>query len=180
MAILPRPAPSPARIVDPARSEAETAPADGQAKANSAANSSSNRKVRKLLLVDDNSINLKVLSAYMRKLGQTYAVATNGKEAVDAYTSDPGIFAGILMDISMPVMDGLEATRQIRAHERRAQTAPVTIIVLTGLASDRIRNEAFESGVTVFLTRPVGLDLLREKLDAQSLLLLEKMDCSGS
>ncbi|UZP34844.1 hypothetical protein NXS19_002660 [Fusarium pseudograminearum] len=179
MAVLPRPASSPVRVVDPARSEAEMKPADSRPEANIMANSS-NRKVRKLLLVDDNSINLKVLSAYMRKLGQTYAVATNGKEAVDAYTSDPGMFAGILMDISMPVMDGLEATRQIRAHERRAQTAPVAIIVLTGLASDRIRNEAFESGVTVFLTRPVGLILLRETLDAQGLLPREKMVRSGS
>ncbi|KJZ72253.1 hypothetical protein HIM_08395 [Hirsutella minnesotensis 3608] len=90
----------------------------------------------KILLVDDNNINLKILSACMRKLGRSYEAVTNGKEAVDAYTQNPGHFAGVLMDISMPVMDGLEATRRIRAFEHGNQLRAVSILALTGLTSD--------------------------------------------
>ncbi len=117
---------------------------------------------RKVLLVDDNHINLKVLAAYMSKLRCAYEAVTNGKEAVEAYTRQPSEFAGILMDISMPVMDGLEATRRIRSHERRHQLAPVVVLALTGLASDKTQQEALESGVDVFLTKPVRLKTLSE------------------
>lgn len=126
----------------------------------------------KLLLVDDNHINLKVLAAYVRKLGREYETATNGKEALDAYIQHPSHFAGILMDISMPVMDGLEATRQIRAFEERSYGAPspVPVLALTGLASDEVYHEALESGVNVFLTKPVRLAKLSEALEAMDIL----------
>jgi CheY-like chemotaxis protein len=123
-----------------------------------------------MLLVDDNHINLKILSAYMGKLGRPYQAVTNGKEAVDAYTEHPGRFAGILMDISMPVMDGLEATRRIRAHEHRVQLRTVPIVALTGLASDSTHQEAMESGVDVFLTKPVRLKTLSEVLESMDIL----------
>lgn len=116
------------------------------------------------LLVDDNHVNLKVLAAYMAKLKLAYVTAVNGKEALDTYIEKPGRFAAILMDVSMPVMDGLEATRQIRAFERDNRSSRVSILALTGLASDRTHKEAFESGVDVFLTKPVRLQTLREEL----------------
>lgn len=118
------------------------------------------------LLVDDNHINLKVLSAYMSKLQLPYVAALNGQEAVDAYLANPTRFAAVFMDLSMPVMDGLEATRRIRAHEARNHLRPVTILALTGLASERTHQEAFESGVDVFLTKPVRLETLREQLSS--------------
>lgn len=116
------------------------------------------------LLVDDNHINLKVLSAYMKQLNLAYVTAVNGKEAVDAYVENPARFTAVLMDISMPVMDGLEATRQMRAYEQWNQLSPVSILALTGLASDRTHQEALESGVDVFLTKPVRLQTLRQQL----------------
>jgi CheY-like chemotaxis protein len=63
----------------------------------------------------------------------------------------------ILMDINMPEMDGLEATRHIRAHERDLGLSPVTIIALTGLASSEAQQEAHASGVNLFLIKPVRL-----------------------
>ncbi|KAM0327619.1 hypothetical protein ACHAQA_005912 [Verticillium albo-atrum] len=118
------------------------------------------------LLVDDNHINLKVLSAYMSKLQLPYVAAVNGQEAVDAYLENPARFAAIFMDLSMPVMDGLEATQHIRAHEVQNRLRPVTIVALTGLASERTQREAFESGVDVFLTKPVRLETLRQQLSS--------------
>jgi CheY-like chemotaxis protein len=119
---------------------------------------------RRYLLVDDNLINLKVLSAFMAKLGQDYTLATNGKVAVDKYKENPAQFVGIMMDISMPVMDGLEATRWIRAHERENKLRAVPVLALTGLSSHETHREALESGVDVFLTKPVGFKTLRQTL----------------
>lgn len=116
------------------------------------------------LLVDDNKINLRVLAAFINKYGGNYEVASNGQEAIDAYFERPGLFTAILMDISMPVMNGLEATRRIRAYERRENLRPVTLIALTGLSSDKIHQEASESGVNKFLTKPVDFKMLGREL----------------
>ena len=125
------------------------------------------KQCAKYLLVDDNNINLKVLSAFMKKLGHTYATASNGQEAVDAYTKEPESFAGIFMDLSMPVMDGLEATREIRKHERKSQLEHVAIIALTGLSSHRTHQDALDSGINIFLTKPVNLKTLTEALSTE-------------
>lgn len=119
---------------------------------------------RKLLLVDDNHINLKVLSAIVTKLGYSYQTAANGQEAVDAYEEFPPQFSGVLMDISMPIMDGLEATRRIRLHERKHLLPATPVVALTGLSSDDTHKEALNSGVNIFLTKPVKFATLREAL----------------
>jgi CheY-like chemotaxis protein len=108
-------------------------------------------------LVDDNMINLKILMAYMSRLGHTYATASNGKEAYDVYTRTPGSFQYVLIDMSMPVMDGFEASRLIRAFEREQRLRPAVLIALTGLASAAAQQDAFASGINLFLTKPVRL-----------------------
>ncbi|KAM5370018.1 hypothetical protein ACJZ2D_008701 [Fusarium nematophilum] len=114
----------------------------------------------KFLLVDDNSINLKLLSAYMKKLRRPYCTAVNGLEALTTFQQNAESFCCVLMDINMPVMDGLESTRLIRKFERENHLKPVTIIAITGLASGSARDEAFASGLDVFLTRPVSMGQL--------------------
>ncbi|KAF5673599.1 nik-1-like protein [Fusarium denticulatum] len=109
------------------------------------------------LLVEDNPINLKMLTHFMRKLQKPYRTAVNGQEAVNAYKETSGQFKCVLMDISMPVMDGLEATRQIRAFERYRGIAASKILAITGLGSESTREEATRSGVDVFITKPVKL-----------------------
>ncbi|KAF5620829.1 peroxide stress-activated histidine kinase mak2 [Fusarium sp. NRRL 52700] len=89
------------------------------------------------LLVEDNPINLKMLTHFMRKLHKPYRTAVNGQEAVNAYKETPGQFECILMDISMPVMDGLEATRQIRAFERYNGIPASKILAITGLGTEK-------------------------------------------
>ncbi|KAK3316752.1 hsp90-like protein [Apodospora peruviana] len=119
-----------------------------------------------ILIVDDNAINLKILAAYMMKLGHAHVSAMNGREAVDLYTKSPGEFECIVTDISMPVMDGLESTRRIREFERTKKLKPVTIIALTGLSGAEIQQDAFGSGVDLFLTRPLVFKGLVQALES--------------
>ncbi|KAG7406809.1 Response regulator mcs4 [Fusarium oxysporum f. sp. raphani] len=103
---------------------------------------------------------LLILSAYMKRLRINYRTAVNGFEALKTFQLNPERFCCVLMDINMPIMDGLEATRLIRKFERENHLKPVTIIAITGLATDGARDEAFASGLDVFLTRPVSLGQL--------------------
>lgn len=116
------------------------------------------------LAVDDNPINLRLLRTFVEKLGHRHVLAKHGLEALDAYKgacqeSSPlaARIDVILMDINMPEMDGMEATRQIRAYERDHELPPVTIIALTGVASSEAQQEAHASGVNLFLIKPVRL-----------------------
>lgn len=122
------------------------------------------------LLVDDNAINLRILSTYFGKLKQEYRTATNGQEAVDLYKGSPHQCRYIFMDISMPVMDGLEASRAIRVFEREHNLDSATIIALTGLASAEVQQAAFVSGVDLFLTKPVKLKELTSILKSRNVL----------
>lgn len=122
------------------------------------------------LLVDDNHINLKVLSTYVKKLGRECDTALNGQEALDAYVASPDKYNCIFMDISMPVMDGFEATRRIRAHERKHGLGPIAVFALSGLASNEAQQEAFGSGIDLFLSKPVTLKELSAILKLKELL----------
>ncbi|RDW88946.1 hypothetical protein BP6252_00978 [Coleophoma cylindrospora] len=142
----------------------------------------------RLLLVDDNKINLTLLRTYMRK--RKYNVvdeAENGLEAVKKVQeredlAEPG-YDIIFMDISMPILDGFGATRQIRAIENSRKEkvqqsidevtakvnpqlpAPALVIALTGLASSRDQSEAFSCGIDLFLTKPVAFKEVGKLLD---------------
>ncbi|CAN8096474.1 unnamed protein product [Discula destructiva] len=122
------------------------------------------------LLVDDNAINLKILSAYMRKLDRGFDCATDGLQALLACRVRTVNYRCIFMDISMPIMDGLESTRLIRAHERQHELKPALIIALTGLASSKTQQEAYGSGVDLFLSKPVPLKELGGILQSRGLL----------
>ncbi|KAJ5088487.1 hypothetical protein N7456_012103 [Penicillium angulare] len=114
-----------------------------------------------ILLVDDNEINLKILVAYMKKLGYCYAAARNGQEALDFFKSNARVIEIILMDISMPVMDGIEATRRIREFEKTVKDKERTLIIaLTGVAQVETERAAVASGMDTFLTKPARLDSL--------------------
>lgn len=120
----------------------------------------------------------------MLKLGHPHVSAMNGLEAMQTYTSSPERFRCIVTgmlhpldtslpcsnrdnaDISMPTMDGLESTRRIREFERAQKLKPVTVIALTGLSGEEIQQDAFVSGVDLFLTRPVVLSGLKGALEA--------------
>ncbi|KAE8315559.1 hypothetical protein BDV41DRAFT_586402 [Aspergillus transmontanensis] len=116
------------------------------------------QRLARVLVVDDNAINLNLMLTFMKKRNlATLDSAENGKVAVDAVERLQQGYDLIFMDISMPVMNGFEATRAIRAIEKeRDCCTPATIIALTGLSSSRDESEALNSGVDLFLTKPVS------------------------
>lgn len=113
----------------------------------------------RILLVDDNAINLNLIHTFLRKQHlTTFHTATNGSDAVTAVSESNQSYDIIFMDMSMPIMDGFEATRAIREIEREKGTGRrATIIALTGLSSSRDEEDALGSGVDLFLTKPVSL-----------------------
>ena len=124
-----------------------------------------------VLLVDDNSINLQLLVMFMKKHKLPYQEAVNGQEALDKYieygSGDPNKppLDFVLMDISMPVMNGLEATRRIREFEiEQGIEKKATIIALTGLASAEAQADAESSGVDIYMAKPVKFQALRPLL----------------
>ena len=124
----------------------------------------------KLLLVDDNAINLRVLSSCIKKLGCTYSEATNGREAVEIYKTDGGPFNLIFMDLSMPIMDGYTAAREIRKYESHAGLERSRIIALTALGSSEAKQEAFTSGIDLFISKPAKMSEVRELVAETALL----------
>lgn len=120
-----------------------------------------------VLVVDDNLINLNLMMTFMKKRQLSELVAAeNGKLAVEAVERMPTGFDIIFMDMSMPVMNGFEATRAIRALERENDgRKPAIIIALTGLSSSRDESEALASGVDFFLTKPVSFREVSRLLD---------------
>jgi CheY-like chemotaxis protein len=142
---------------------------------------SSISKALRILAVDDNALNLKLLYRYLLKReGDIIVTAKNGVEAVDAVKSRTKRFDVIFMDISMPEMDGFEATRFIRAYEnmrslqlgedekvsmeKGKQEKRAYIVALTGLASRRDRDLAEECGFDNFLTKPISFKRIGELL----------------
>ncbi|MCH8031056.1 MAG: response regulator, partial [Bacteroidetes bacterium] len=123
-------------------------------------------RVRKVLVVDDKSINRSLLIGLLAPLGFEIEEAADGREAVEkAEASRPDI---ILMDLVMPVLDGFEATRRLR-QSPTLKTVPV--IALSASAFAYTQKESLESGCDAFLAKPIQLDVLLEKL--QTLLGLE-------
>ncbi|KAI2616889.1 hypothetical protein GGR54DRAFT_609253 [Hypoxylon sp. NC1633] len=120
----------------------------------------------RVLLVDDNAINLKLLVTFMNKIKLPYAEALNGLEAVTKYKEAEQPFDFVLMDLQMPVIDGLEATRRIREfeQERAQELKPSTIIAITGVGNEDTRVEAMKAGMSQFLTKPVKFKTLQQLL----------------
>lgn len=112
-----------------------------------------------LLLAEDNETNISTIVEYLEVKGYRVAIALNGQEAVQMTKQlKPDL---ILMDIQMPEMDGLEATRQIRADR---ELAGIPIIALTSLAMPGDREKCLEAGVDEYLAKPVSLKKLIEAI----------------
>ena len=110
-----------------------------------------------LLVAEDVPTNQLIIRDLLESLGATVLLADNGRLAIDALAANATAIDLILMDIQMPEMDGLEATRRIRSGPVRPD---IPIIALTAHALDNERQRANEAGMTGFLTKPIEPDLL--------------------
>ncbi|KAE8381859.1 hypothetical protein BDV26DRAFT_254763 [Aspergillus bertholletiae] len=115
-----------------------------------------------ILLVEDNQVNLKIMEMCIKSVGFKYQTATNGQEALERFKADR--YDAVVMDISMPVMDGLTATREMRNLEVTKKLPPATIIILTAVLSAAMQHETMMSGANIFLTKPTPLKQLKEIL----------------
>jgi len=124
----------------------------------------------KILLVEDNEMNRDMLSRRLEKRGHTVAIAVDGKEGLEKARADrPDI---VLMDMSLPIIDGWEATRQLKADPN---TKSIPVIALTAHAMTSDRDKALAAGCDDFDTKPVELPRLLGKIDD----MLKKMGGGG-
>lgn len=121
------------------------------------------------LVAEDNTVNQLVIEGMLKKLGVEATLCENGKAAVAKYDESPDAYNLILMDCEMPVMDGFEATQQIREHELAAKRAPITIIALTAHIEAEHRERVMASGMDYYLSKPVTLQTLYDMLSQASL-----------
>ncbi|KAJ5213487.1 hypothetical protein N7449_000656 [Penicillium cf. viridicatum] len=131
-----------------------------------------------ILIVDDNDINLQhypksipcdltykreqIMTTFMRKLGCSHDMASNGLIALEQVENSSRRYDLILMDLSMPIMDGLVSTSKIRQYEKDHGLQPSRIMAVTGVASDTMQQAAVTAGVNDYLVKPLSLRKLKK------------------
>jgi CheY-like chemotaxis protein len=119
----------------------------------------------KILLVEDNELNSEIAEEILKNEGAEITVTQNGKNAVDICAdSEESYFDLILMDIMMPEMDGLTATRRIR-NMKRTDMKTVPIIAMTANAFEDDRKAAMEAGMNGYVTKPINVETLFREIN---------------
>jgi CheY-like chemotaxis protein len=119
-----------------------------------------------ILVVEDNTINLRLITAALTRAGHRVDAAQDGSIALQKF--DQNSYDVILMDIMMPVMDGLTATREIRRLEKERnvlQEKRVKIVAITANAFEDDRNKFFEAGMDYYMNKPVEIEELERILN---------------
>ena len=110
-----------------------------------------------ILVVDDSADNVAVMSLNLQELGYRVVTATNGEEAVSvAAQTKPNL---ILMDISMPGLDGFAATRRIRDND---ELRDVPVVAVTAFGTEGFQRAAYDAGISGYLTKPVDFDRMHQ------------------
>jgi PAS domain S-box-containing protein len=118
----------------------------------------------RILVAEDNSVNREVALGMLRNLGLKADAVANGAEAVKTLESVP--YDLVLMDMRMPVMDGIQATQNIRDPQSRVLNRDLPIIAMTANVMERDRKRCMEAGMNDFVTKPVSIERLRRALQA--------------
>ena len=119
------------------------------------------RRPLRILVADDNAINQMILERLLRKLGHLVTIAVNGQEAIDRVSSEA--FDVVLMDVHMPVMDGLASTAAIRAHEQLSKSH-VPIIAVTADAIQGDKERFLAAGMDGYISKPIERARLLEAI----------------
>ena len=118
----------------------------------------------RVLLVEDNDINMEIAEFYLTDAGIQVEKAWNGKEAVEKFAaSELGHYDLVLMDIMMPVMDGIESAKQIRALERK-DAKKIPILAMTAQSAEESKESCGQAGMNGYISKPVDPDHLKEIL----------------
>ncbi len=121
------------------------------------------RQGRRVLLAEDNLINQEFLAHFLEEAGHSVLVAENGRKALEALEKET--FDLVLMDVQMPVMDGLEATRRIRSHSAGLFDPAVPVVALTAYAMKGDKERILKAGMTEYLSKPVDMEALYAVID---------------
>ncbi|NLE55225.1 MAG: response regulator [Lentisphaerae bacterium] len=113
-----------------------------------------------ILLVDDNEVNQKVALAIIKKMGMSVDVASNGQQALDLLASNK--YRLVLMDVQMPDMDGLQATRLLRSQDETACNRDVPIIAMTAHSAENYQQQCHDAGMNDYICKPITAKTLRE------------------
>ncbi len=132
-------------------------PADGELSAGTQDSFPVEGQLR-VLVAEDNELNQRSISHFLQEAGHRVTLVENGLEAIKALEREP--FDLVLMDVQMPEMDGMEATRIIRAHDRRLYNPEIPIIALTAYALKEDELRFITAGMDRFVTKPVEKELL--------------------
>lgn len=123
------------------------------------------KRLLKVLLIEDNELNQKFASAVVRKLGHSIDIAENGLVGVNKYKSNS--YDLILMDIQMPEMNGIEATKAIRQLEMlEGLTKRIPIIAVTAFAMEQDKKNCMDAGMDEFLPKPYKPHELEQKINS--------------
>jgi len=121
---------------------------------------------RRLLLVEDNAVNLEIAQMILERMGLQVETAENGRIAVEKVSaSSPGYYDAVLMDIQMPVMDGYAATREIRSL-KNPELAAIPILAMTANAFPEDIKAAEAAGMQAHIAKPIDINVLKQKLGA--------------
>lgn len=119
-----------------------------------------------LMLVEDNSLNAEIAQVLLQDCGARVTVVSDGRQAVELFSSQPPkTFDAILMDVMMPVMDGLAATKTIRALQRE-DAATIPIIAMTANAFQEDAKKCLEAGMNAHLTKPLDIEKIKRTICA--------------
>ena len=118
----------------------------------------------KILLAEDNPVNQRVIQAMLLRQGHIIEIVENGALALAAVAA--GNYDAVLMDIHMPEMDGLTATKEIRALEGRAGSIPIIAVTANAVRGDR--EKCLDAGMDDYVAKPVNPDLLDAAITIQS------------
>ena len=122
------------------------------------------KRSARILLAEDNPVNQKLAKMMLTKAGYQVEVADNGKEAVEKYAASPENFDLIFMDVQMPEMDGLEATREIRKqstiNNQQSSIKRVPIVAMTAHAMKGDREKCIEAGMDDYITKPIKREIV--------------------
>lgn len=119
-------------------------------------------EIKGVLIAEDNIMNQKLVTAYMKKLGLIYTIVENGLDAINQLKS--GEFSILLMDLEMPVLNGEEAMKRIRAGDAGEQYSHIPIYAMSAYNINEIKEKCLREGFTGYITKPVDLKMLKKVL----------------